>query len=265
MAETKISWTATVQPDGIRLPGFTFNPWIGCTPVSSGCIHCYAMQQNRHYHWVKGWGEGLPRRRTSQANWRKPYKWAKEAAAQGVTRKVFCASLADVFDREVDVIELMTGGLEWLILTKRIENAERMLPPHWLADPPDYVRLGVTAEDQFNADRRIPELLQVWGGKNFVSCEPLLGPVYLRKYFKYKGLIPKVDWVIAGGESGPGCRPMHCTWVRSLRSECRSAGLPFFFKQLGGFPDKRDDPSDWPADLRQQEFPEEFANDPQTT
>lgn len=259
--KTAISWTDA-----------TWNPWIGCTKVSQGCAHCYAELQNRRYNWAPdGWGPGKPRRRTSEANWKKPIAWAKQAVKDGVTRRVFCASLADVFDPEIpwewrwDLMELIEetgriGGLEWLLLTKRPENIS-MLKLRWLNDPPNFIRLGVTAEDQENANRRIPLLLSAWHGKTFISFEPLLSPILFRIDWLPVLIgdgpesFPGIDWAIVGGESGPGCRAMDLDWARYIRDRCKEAGVPFFFKQIGGNPYKFDDPAQWPEDLRIQEFP----------
>jgi protein gp37 len=262
MGQTAISWTATVLSDGTTLPGYTFNPWIGCTKVSEGCRLCYAETQNKRYGWTSGWGKGAPRKRTSAANWKKPLEWAKQAVKDRVTRRVFCASLADVFDPEVDqdwrddLLELMyeasetIGGLEWLVLTKRPENISEMLNYHLLAIAPDWLRIGVTVEHQNQIDR-YATLAKAWRGKNFVSYEPALGPLQI--IFATYSL--EIDWVICGGESGAGCRPMDLNWARDARDQCQIAGVPFFFKQIGGFPNKRDDPAEWPEDLRVQEFP----------
>lgn len=274
MGKTKISWTATVLPDGTVLPGYSFNPWIGCTKVSQGCKLCYAETQNKRYGWTDGWGPGAPRKRTSESNWKKPIQWDAQAWEDGIVRRVFCASLADVFDVEVpqewreDLWTLIcsTPNLEWLLLTKRIESARVMLPSLWLVAPPYNVRLGVTAEDQENADKRIPQLLKVWKGKNFISYEPAIGPIDFAKYLwpikKTTWSILElaettaIDWIICGGESGSGCRPMDIEWARSVRDQCKNADTAFFMKQLGGFPDKRHEPELWPEDLRIQEFPE---------
>lgn len=272
---TKIAWTDS-----------TFNPWIGCTKVSQGCKFCYAELQNRRYGWVDKWGYNATRKRTSHTNWLLPVSWARKAAASGKKHRIFCASLADVFDPEVDnswredLWDLISytsiiGGVEWQILTKRPENIKCMLPDEWLKNPDsiEYVRIGVTAEDQENADRRIPILLDSWSGKNFVSVEPMLGPVDLG-WLNYQNVVlidsltgmagfpephspghPKLDWVICGGESGPHCREMKREWATDLMNKCKSAGVAFFFKQLGGYPDKRDDPNDWPEELRIRQFP----------
>ncbi len=268
------------EKTGISWCDATFNPWIGCTKVSQGCKFCYAETQNNHYQWnPAGWGPGTPRKRTSAANWAKPIQWAKRAVKDGVIRRVFCASLADVFDAEapigarLDLFQLIKatgeiGGLEWLILTKRPENIEKMMIGSWLSNPPDYIRLGVTAEDQENADKRISELLRVWKGNNFISYEPALGLVDFTgrtvdqvwmndihdPVFEDENVM-KVNWIVCGGESGAGCRPMDLMWARSIRNQCADCGVPFFMKQLGGFPDKRHDPAGWPGDLRVQEFP----------
>jgi protein gp37 len=250
MAETtSIGWTATVLPDGTVVPGATFNPFIGCTPWSVGCQACYARTLNNFHKWVPAWGKGQPRKRTSAANWRKPLKWAAEAVASGIKKKIFGDSLCDFLDDEapmqwkLDYFDLIDqcgaiGGVEFLLLTKRSENLNQ-LPAAWLAQPPSYVRIGVTAENQAMADKRIPELLRVWKGKNFISVEPMLGPVTLagfdgkvyRGWLDTKAWKAAIHWVVAGAESGPGARSMDLDWARSLRDECVASGVPYFLKQ----------------------------------
>lgn len=237
----------------------TFNPWIGCQRVSPGCDYCYAEMQNAHRKWTPGWGPGAPRTRTSAAYWRQPLKWNAQAAAAGTRPRVFCASLADVFDNQADpawradlwsLIDA-TPNLDWLLLTKRPQNIAGMAERH-----PDLpllagnVWIGTTVENQEEADRRIPHLLNVPAAKRFLSCEPLLGPVDLTnirppevKSGEAHGWSciwtenhvgrPVIDWVICGGESGPKARPTHPDWARSLRDQCKGAGVPFFFKQWG--------------------------------
>ncbi len=150
-----------------------------------------------------------------------------------------------------------TPNLDWLVLTKRPENIAQMMParPYQDCDHPrqlcvdvgcvERIRpnlwLGVSCENQQAADERIPHLLRVPAAVRFLSCEPLLGPVDLdlRRYesdtgwFDERGRV--LDWVIVGGESGPGARPMHPDWARSLRDQCQAAGTPFFFKQFGEY------------------------------
>lgn len=169
-------------------------------------------------------------------------------------RRVFCASLADVFDNEVDpawradLFALIgaTPNLDWLLLTKRISNVTKMLgdvltelqlrghdPLQW---PWPNVWIGSTVCNQAEADRDIPKLLETPASVKFLSMEPLLGPVDLMPMFEHRADVHAdtgIDWVIAGGESGAHARPMSPDWVRSLRDQCAAAGVPFLFKQWG--------------------------------
>ncbi|OWV44240.1 DUF5131 family protein [Mameliella alba] len=222
----------------------TFNPWIGCTKVSPACDHCYAEAWDNRFGGER-WGPHASRTRTSPANWHKPLKWDREAAEAGTRARVFCASLADVFDNHRSIgaewrwdlwkLILDTPNLDWLLLTKRPQNIERLAPVTWRVDgfPPN-VWLGTTVENQAEADRRIPHLLATPARVRFLSCEPLLGPVDLTRW---SGLTDDVDfgldWVIAGGESGPGARPSNPAWFRDLRDQCAAADVPFHFKQWG--------------------------------
>lgn len=246
MAENSaISWT-----------DHTFNPWIGCTKVSPACDHCYAEAWDKRFSGGR-WEPGAKRTRTGSKNWNAPRKWNAEAERLGVRKKVFCASLADVFDNKVpaewraDLWQLIaeTPALDWLLLTKRPQNIEKMLPDHWGIGWPN-VWLGTTVENQTEADRRIPSLLIIPARVRFLSCEPLLGPLNLRNVKMGLGhslnamtgrfsvgdfLEPggRIHWVIAGGESGPGARPSHPDWFRSLRDQCADTGTAFHFKQWG--------------------------------
>jgi len=221
----------------------TFNPFVGCTKISPACDHCYAEGWAKRTGGANLWqGE---RRRTTDANWRQPLKWNREAEASGVRRKVFCASLADVFDNQVpvewrtDLWRLIreTPHLDWLLLTKRPQNIAKMLPGPLSTHPWPWpnVWLGTTVENQEEADRRIPHLLAVPAAVRFLSCEPLLGELNLEPYFDC------IDWVIAGGESGPNARPPMIRWARTLREQCWAYHVPFFFKQWGEF--APDDPA----------------------
>lgn len=227
MAEnSKIEWT-----------DHTFNPWTGCTKVSPGCDHCYAEGWAKRSGAVK-WGAGEPRRRTTEANWRLPLKWNRQAADEGRRFKVFCASLADVFDNSVppewraDLFKLAadTPHLDWLLLTKRIGNVFRMLPFGWQDfGAPANLWIGATIVNREEMLRDAAKLKAVPARVRFWSVEPLLedlGPIP-------RELMP--EWVIAGGESGPGARPMHPDWARSLRDQCAAAGVPFLFKQWGEY------------------------------
>ena len=240
----------------------TFNPWIGCQNVSPGCDNCYAEAMMDARFGRVQWGPKGTRKRTSAANWNKVIKWHDEARLRGVRYRVFCASLADVFDNKAphewrkDLFDLIrkTPRLDWLLLTKRPENMAAMLPADWNEGYPN-VWLGVTTEDQERADRRIPILLNTPAAIRFVSYEPALGPVdftnlcnghYFLNAFTgtrwhdapgdYSGrsdLCHSVDWIIAGGESGPDARCPRKQWFTSVRHQCAAAGLPFFFKQWG--------------------------------
>jgi len=301
----------------------TFNPWIGCTKISPACDHCYAEAQMDKRLGKARWGAGNPRVRTSAANWKLPRRWNAHRFAQcscgwrGVPieggnpfiygcrpflkceacgndstlkparRRVFCASLADVFDNEVDpqwrrsLLKLIaeTPNLDWLLLTKRIGNALPMLNAiadeprpgshagdliahHWRnGSPPANVCLGATICNQAEADRDILKLLRMPAAVRFLSIEPMLGAVDLtrinlgegafealapewagvkRVRFTLNALtgapktgIPPLNWIIAGGESGPHARPSHPDWFRSLRDQCAEADVPFLFKQWG--------------------------------
>lgn len=251
----------------------TFNPWEGCQKVGPGCDHCYAEARNARFAGgtAINWGPGAPRRRTSAANWNLPKRWNAHASAfmaqHGRRQRVFCASLADVFDNAVDpqwredLWQLIqdTPNLDWLLLTKRIGNVFKMLPDGWAFQmaPWPNVWLGATIVNQAEADRDIPKLLAVPAARRFLSMEPLLGPVDLTsievfggdaEIYPLKGTtdcvddegapthdVPALDWVIVGGESGPGARPMHPDWARSLRDQCVAAGVPFLFKQWGNW------------------------------
>jgi protein gp37 len=209
----------------------TFNPWIGCQNVSPGCDHCYAEALTNRYGWTE-WGPHGLRKRTSEANWRKPLQWAK--AAKGTRPRVFCASLADVFDNRspegarADLFALIrqTPELDWLLLTKRPQNIRRMLPADWDNGYPN-VWLGTTCEDQQNYGLRWPILFSIPAKIRFISYEPAIGP--LRLPYPY-GAVP--DWLICGGESGSGARHMAPDWARAIRDDCSAAGVAFFMKQM---------------------------------
>jgi protein gp37 len=222
---SKIEWTH-----------HTFNPWWGCTKVSAACSHCYAEA------WAKRvgadvWGPRASRRFFSNGHWQQPVAWNAEAATVGERRRVFCASMADVFEARTDlepsreklwaIIEA-TPYLDWLLLTKRPNQVRAYVP--WGECWPANVWLGTTVESQHWAEQRIPELAECPAAVRFLSCEPLLGPLDLRSW-----LGSAVQWVIAGGESGAGSRPSHPKWFRCLRDQCVAAGVPFHFKQWGNW------------------------------
>lgn len=326
MAEdSKIQWTS-----------HTFNCWRGCTKVSEGCRNCYAETlSGRNPATLGVWGPNGTRVVASESQWREPVKWNKVAALAeelaGVTPppgvtvlpyqrpRVFCASLADVFEawdgpmidsagrrlfvapsgkwsndgtgepvteagwrpltmgdvraRLFDLISATTH-LDWLLLTKRPENVLRMAHDAWCCPVPGHVSqnpgdgyhwkfpsnvwVGTTVEDQDAADKRIPHLLKIPAAVRFLSCEPLLGPLDLRRYL-VQGWCPQcrttcfvgfpegrgcggcgcsratnlLGWAIVGGESGHGARPFSLDWGRSLVRQCKDAGVSCFIKQMG--------------------------------
>lgn len=267
-ADSKIEWTH-----------HTFNPWWGCTRVSPGCEHCYAETFAKRVG-VK-WGVQADRRFFGEKHWREPLKWNAAAEKAGERHRVFCASMADVFEDRPELqswreqlwglIE-QTPNLDWLLLTKRPENLERMLP--WCTScgdqcfdkPMHNVWLGTTVEDQRRANERIPHLLRVPAAVRFLSVEPQLGHVDLRAVewprkgghrvdvlrFGYWSIPEKIgvtgfvnhsdmhedfghpiDWVIVGGESGHGARRFDAGWARSLVEQCKAANVPVLVKQMG--------------------------------
>jgi protein gp37 len=237
MQNSKIEWTT-----------HTFNPWWGCQRVSPGCEHCYAEALAKRFgHQVWGPAKTTQRRAMSRNYWNQPRRWDEQARKAGRRARVFCASMADVFedhpqldDWRADLFDLirLTPHLDWLLLTKRPENILTMIPTAWRHGAPANVWYGTSCEDQRRADERIPELLKVPAVVRFLSCEPLLGPVTLRRWVRPSPgwAADPIHWVIAGGESGPGARPMHPSWVYALRDECQAAGdIAFFFKQWGEY------------------------------
>ena len=261
MENSKIEWT-----------DHTFNPWIGCTKVSAGCQFCYAEQlMDKRYGRVE-WGPSGTRIRTSEANWRKPLQWNRQKWAEcrkcklrvnyaktgwnrdGVTcpgcgelhpqpirPRVFCASLADIFEDRPELVEWRadlfrliqdTPHLDWLLLTKRPENVNRMIEEATGFSESD-IWIGTSIENQEQADKRIPELLHIPARVRFLSMEPLLGQVEFPTTNCSTRPLNEIDWVIVGGESGPNARPMHPDWARSIRDQCQAFDVPFLFKQWG--------------------------------
>lgn len=238
---------------GIEWTDHTFNPWVGCAKISAACDHCYAEG------WAKRAGHPVlwagKRRRTSEKNWNLPLRWDREARTAGTRARVFCASLADVFDNQVapdwraDLWNLIaaTPWLDWLLLTKRPQNISGMLPPSWFEGPWPNVWLGATICNQAEADRNVPHLTAIPAALRFLSIEPLLGPLSfrwarwvnqdatLRRFGRINHLegLRGIHWAIVGGESGSHARPMDLASVRGLRDEFLEAGTAFFFKQWG--------------------------------
>ena len=226
------------ENSGISWTDNTFNPWIGCTKVSPACDFCYAETWDGKADGER-WGPKAARTRTGVRNWNRVKRWQRLAAETGETPIVFCASLADVFDNHgsilpewrADLWALIrgAGNLRWMLLTKRPQNIARLLPPDW-GDGYANVALGASAENQEELDRRLPALLSVPAAGRFLSMEPLLGRVAIPPGALGPG---RIDYLIAGGESGEGARASDPDAFRSVRDQAAAAGVAFHFKQWG--------------------------------
>jgi len=279
------------ESTGIQWCDRTWSPWEGCQKAGPGCDHCYAEAMNKWLRKGENWGPGAPRRVYSDEHWSKPVRWNAAAAKAGTTYSVF-PSVCDPMDPESpegqrarfwNLIEA-TQHLRWLILTKRIGNAKRMLPAEWLRRGgwPKNARLGATMVNQEEYDRDIGKLLRL-DVPNFVSIEPQLGAIDMHMggasmpdYAPHRPL-PRIGWVIVGGESGRGAREFDIAWPRAIVRQCKAAGVPAFVKQMGANPvwNELDDgiaeppywgrikyidraggePAEWPEDLRVRQFP----------
>ena len=257
---------------GIAWCDATVNVWWGCTKVSAACHRCYAEAASKRYG-KDVWGPGKPREDHRAGARKLALKLERQAVREGRRIRVFSASMSDWLDEEVPpewLAELLclideTPHLRWLLLTKRpqlfgfrmravkrtdVRGSE--LARRWLDGlAPRNAWVGTTVEDQQRADERIPELLSIPARLAFLSCEPLLEPVSLRRWMGPG----EIGYVIAGGESGHGARRTELEWLRSLRDECAAADVPYFLKQLGGHPNKRANVDEFPEDLRIQDVP----------
>jgi len=266
---------------GIEWADHTANFWEGCTQISPACDHCYAKTRAERYGTVE-WN-GPPRR--VMAGFKVVRAAQRIAEQTGVKQFVFVNSLSDFFDNQADPqwraealhAMLAARGCVFLLLTKRIGNVEAMMQAtglDWARDLPN-VWQGITVINQAEADRDIPKLLAAKTALNiprvFLSIEPMLGPIDLTpeadslyrrlsnwygpdgfdptgmqpEKTRMGGYFPRVDWVICGGESGQGARPMHPDWARSLRDQCASAGVPWMFKQWGDYAPCEIKPPGW--------------------
>lgn len=245
----------------------THNVWEGCNKVyvvqadgtlaPSACEVCYAAERNNRFHGGIHWGPDAPRLMRSATYWKQPLKWDRAAALADERHRVFCSSLADVFEvhenprindrmdeerRRLWALIHETPHLDWLLLTKRPENFARFLPwmsekfnrLHYAAAPWRNVWLGVTAGSQAAAELRIPILLDTPAVCSFVSCEPILQPIDFTFPVDESGqpALIDLDWVIVGCESGQRARAFDLDWARSVRDQCVVADVPFFLKQI---------------------------------
>ena len=212
----------------------TFYAWWGCTKVSPACRGCYAEGIGKWLWPDPLWGPGADRRMLGDANWKQPLAWDRKAGQAGTRARVFCSSMSDVFEdrRDLDparerlwALIAATPNLDWLLLTKRPEAVARLVPwnRHWPAN----VWIGITAENQRYLDERMAELARIPAVVRFISAEPLLGPLDLRRWSD------KLDWVITGGETGGKARASSPAWFRSLLIQCVQSEIEFHFKQWG--------------------------------
>lgn len=250
---TSIEWTEA-----------TWNPATGCTKVSPGCDHCYAESIAHRFAGTKAYPDGFaPTLRPERLD--QPLRWTRP-------RRIFVCSMADLFHDAVPddyiarVFEVMARAPQhtFQVLTKRHARMRSLLSrpsfrdnlAHWGAGwPLPNVWLGVSTENQQWADIRVPALLDTPAAVRWISAEPLLGPIDLHPYWTHgtpgwgpeypeptspTGITvqdvvtgPRLDWVVVGGESGRGARPMHPDWAERLRDQCYAAGVAFLFKQWG--------------------------------
>jgi protein gp37 len=293
----------------------TWNPVRGCTKISPGCAHCYAETFAERFRGVNGhpYERGfdlrlVPEKLHEPLRWRKPRRIFVNSMSD-----LFHKDVPDEFIDRVFAVMALCEQHTFQVLTKRADrlagylNAagledrvyaamESVAEAHEIADflfdawPLPNVWLGVSVEDQHRADERIPLLLQTPAAVRFLSVEPLLGPVDLRPWIDCtcndvtgtcaSCLDGGIHWVIVGGESGPGARPMQVEWARSIVKQCKAAGVSVFVKQLGANVNiteatapvgprahrvvkgrvslvdrKGGDPAEWPEDLRVRDFP----------
>lgn len=261
--KTGIEWTR--GDDGTA--GATWNPVTGCTKISAGCDHCYAETFAERWrgvpghHFENGFDVTLrPERLDQPLRWRKP----KRIFANSMS-DLFHEAVPDVFIAEVFSVMARANWHTFQLLTKRHGRMRSLLSrpsfrdnlAHLAPWPLPNVWLGVSVEDQKWADIRIPALIATPAVVRFVSAEPLLGQI------DFRGLCSSLDWVIVGGESGPGARPMDLAWARWIVEQCADAETAAFVKQLGavaghslGAGRKGGDWDAWPADLRVREYPQ---------
>lgn len=249
MNKTTIEWT-----------DYTWNPVTGCKKVSQGCKNCYAETIANRF-----WGD---RKFTDVQMHPERFDQIRMNGKKWDGKKVFVCSMSDLFHPHVpfnfiaDVFREFwyLPNTTFQILTKRPDIALDFFKSQAndlkFIMPMDNVWIGTSCEDQATANERIQLLLQIPAAVRFLSCEPLLGPLDIAKWLTPQWCeytdgsrqcfqLPAINWVIAGGESGHGARPMHPDWVRSLRDQCASANVPFFFKQWGEWVDNQNMPREY--------------------
>ncbi|MBE0663775.1 MAG: phage Gp37/Gp68 family protein [Bacteroidales bacterium] len=220
---SKIEWTNR-----------TWNPVTGCDLASRGCENCYAMRITKRLQKIPLTAEKYKKGNEVVMHIDelfRPERWRKPSMVFVCSMSdLFHENVTDVFIREVLYAIKKCPQHTFQILTKRPQRAVEFLRRNNITILPGNVWFGVSAEDQEQAEFRIPYLLKIPAHIRFISAEPLLGSIDLTSF-----LNPKLNWIIAGGETGPASRPMHPDWVRSLRNQCQQSNTPFFFKSWGEF------------------------------
>jgi protein gp37 len=274
------------ETTGIAWTEATWNPWMGCSKVSPGCAHCYMFREQERY------GQDPEVVRRSKTKFNDPLKWKEPTLCFTCSWSDWFHEDADAWRAEAWAIVKATPHITYQILTKRPQNIAGRLPADWGSGYPN-VWLGVSVENQRFAEERIPLLADIPAAVRFASYEPALGPVNWHHPYGDRhcadcfssirnrdcpgclDAMDVLDWVIVGGESGPGARPFDLAWARSTIAACKTAGTACFVKQLGRVPifesenedlerhhyplplrdPKGSDPSEWPSGLRVQEWP----------
>lgn len=267
---------------------YTWSPWWGCTKISAGCANCYADRLSRRWHSGQGfWGDSNPRKMMSLAHWKNPHNWNNRARRTGTRRRVL-VSMCDPFEDRLDLTDARrkfftliegTAWLDWLVLTKRPQNIQAMVPKWWASSWPANVWIGTSIENQKTADERIGHLQAVPSLIRWLSIEPALELIdftYWIDLDRSEGRNGKfIEWAVIGGESGPSARKCAVEWIRGMKQQLQAAGVPVYVKQLGAYPvtnetdptrtpdihqitvnsRKGEQPKDWPADLQVRELP----------
>lgn len=300
MNRTSIEWThrpgtvgMTWNPVRARLKGASEKARTGtfCTKVSPGCTHCYASIINKRF----GTGLEFTVPNLFEHEFVLPDRFLQEPLQQKKPCTIFVGDMFDLFHEAIPVeyiaevlrVALKTPRHTFQFLTKRAERMQRTVnfaQEHWGVEFDSHMWFGVSVEDKERALERIPRLQETRCAVRFLSVEPMLEAIelghdtpevgwisYLTGFDGCDPDIPGVDWVICGGESGPGARPFNLAWAESLLEQCRGAHVPFFLKQIGAQPRsaggapytfhdfrndrKGGDPAEWPEHLRVREFP----------
>ena len=313
MNKTSIEWTHRPETGGAQ-GGFTWNPIrarnketgkVGtfCTHASPGCSNCYAEAIGKRF----GTGLAFNVPNLEKVEFFIDEKILEEPLKRKKPATIFVGDMFDLFHEAIPVALLdkvfavmtMCRAHTFQVLTKRAKRMHEYVSQVQAAEVPNikwqHIWLGVSVESQKYADERIPLLLQTPAAIRFLSVEPMLEAVDLDRVHFGNGVhlncvkrvdVPSVDWVIVGGESGPGARPFNLAWAESLQEQCKAAGVPFFMKQIGSKPlipkamelsargefltettcgdparlivtSKGGDMSEWPESLRVREFPAE--------